>query len=81
MRSIGGLIYLVIGLLIAWKKHYFGNISGIGEFINLLLAIALWPLVLFGVKFNLHFGGGKGKALGAVLLLPTLARRLFNRAA
>ncbi|MEA2516990.1 MAG: hypothetical protein QOG16_828 [Actinomycetota bacterium] len=59
MRSIGGLIYLIIGLLMAWKKHYFGNINGIGEFINLLLAILLWPLVLFGVKFNLHFGGGK----------------------
>ena len=56
---IGGIIYLVIGIIVAAGKHYMGSIDGLGDFVNLLLAVLLWPLVLFGVKFNLHFGGGK----------------------
>lgn len=55
---IGGIIYLVIGIAVAATKDYLGDISGIGDFINLLLAIVLWPLVLLGVKFNLRLGGG-----------------------
>ena len=55
---IGGIIYLVIGIFVAANKGYVGELDGIGEFINLLLAVVLWPLVLVGVKFNLHFGGG-----------------------
>lgn len=66
---LGGIIYLVIGLVVAASKKYFGEIDGVGEFINLLLAIALWPLVLFGVKFNLHFGGGGKNALGSTMAL------------
>lgn len=81
MRSIGGLIYLVIGLLIAWKKHYFGDINGIGEFVNLLLVVLLWPLVLFGVKFNLHFGGGGDKGKGVIPFIPIYMRKMFDRAA
>lgn len=59
MRSIGVAIYLIIGILIAATKDYLGEISGIGDIINLLLAIVLWPLVLLGVKFNLRLGGGR----------------------
>ena len=80
MRSIIGLIYVVIGVFIAYKKDYFGNVDGIGDIINMLLAVLLWPLLLFGVKFNLHLGGGgdKDKALGALTLVPTYARRLLR---
>ncbi|MEA2453208.1 MAG: hypothetical protein QOG04_1918 [Actinomycetota bacterium] len=81
MRSIGGIIYLVIGIIVAASKHYLGTIDGVGDIINLLLAILLWPLVLFGVKFNLHLGGGgdkNDKALGSLLFGPPL---VYGRAA
>jgi hypothetical protein len=59
MRTIGGIIYLVIGVAVAANRHYLGDIGSLGDIINQLLAILLWPLVLLGVDFNLHFGGGK----------------------
>ena len=59
MSTIGGIIYLVIGIFVAATRDYLGEINGIGDIINLILAIVLWPLVLFGVKFNLRIGGGK----------------------
>ena len=79
MRSIAGIIYLVIGILVAASKDYLGTIDGFGDILNLLLAILLWPLVLLGVKFNLRLGGGgdnDGKAIGAqasLLFAPPLA--------
>jgi hypothetical protein len=80
---LGGIIYLVIGIFVAVAKDYVGELDGIGEFINLLLAIVLWPLVLVGVKFSLHFGGGdkdKNDALGSAFVLvgPAVA---YGRAA
>lgn len=77
MRSIAGIIYLVIGMLVAATKDYLGTIDGFGDIINLLLAILLWPLVLLGVKFNLRLGGGGDKdgeaiADASLLLGPPL---------
>jgi hypothetical protein len=54
MKTLIGIAYLVIGIIVAATHHYFahlGNIKGIGAAV---LAILLWPLVLFGV--NLHLG-------------------------
>lgn len=87
MRSIAGIIYLVIGVLVAATKDYLGNINGFGDIINLLLAILLWPLVLLGVKFNLNLGGGgdkDGKAIKAQALMLfgpplTYARAALSR--
>ena len=80
MRSIAGIIYLVIGIFVAAAREYLGEINGIGDILNLLLAILLWPLVLLGVKFNLRLGGdGDGDRKDAlqsqalVLLGPGLA--------
>jgi hypothetical protein len=82
MRSIFGIVYLVIGVLVAATKDYLGNINGIGDIINLLLAILLWPLLLLGVKFNLKLGGGDNdKAMreqAFALLGPAL---VYGRAA
>lgn len=76
MRGIVLIVYLVIGVLVAAVRDYLGDISGIADIVNLLLAVLLWPLVLVGVDFNLKFGDGKdGKGKnGALLLLgPPLA--------
>jgi hypothetical protein len=61
----GGLIvaiYLVVGVVVAITKGYFNNIAGVGDVIDLLVAIVLWPLILFGVEINISGvdGGGNG---------------------
>ena len=72
MRTIGMIVYLVIGVAIAAARDYLGNVGSIGDIVNLLLAVLLWPLVLLGVEFNLDLGGGNdgksGNKNGALLL-------------
>ena len=46
-----GLIYLVIGRIVALSNGY-NSVAGVSEVISLLAAIVLWPAVLLGV--NLH---------------------------
>lgn len=73
------VVYVVIGVAVAAARDYLGNVGSIGDILNLLLAVFLWPLVLLGVDFNLRIGGGgrdgKGQGMnGALLLLaPPLA--------
>jgi hypothetical protein len=78
MRTIGMIIYLVIGVVVAANRDYVGDVGGIGDILNLLLAVLLWPLVLAGVEFNLSIGGGKndrgdGKNGALWLLGPPVA--------
>ena len=63
MRGTGiiTVIYLVVGVLVAATKDYFGGVDGVFDLVNILLAIVLWPLVLLGVDFNLGGNGGGGK--------------------
>jgi hypothetical protein len=46
------VINLVVGLIVANSHHYFAHLSGIKHLVSAVIAIVLWPLVLFGV--NLH---------------------------
>lgn len=71
MRGTGiiTLIYLVVGVLVAATKDYFGDVSGVFDFVNILLAIVLWPLVLLGVDFNLGGKDGDGGKKDALVLL------------
>ena len=53
MRSgIGTVVYLIIGVIIASTHHYLANVGTLKPIVSVLLAIALWPLVLLGI--NLH---------------------------
>lgn len=76
MRSIFGIVYLVIGLLVAAQKDYLGDIGSVSEIINLLLAILLWPLVLLGVKFNIKMGGDGDGGRDRSLLVPAALAQL-----
>ncbi len=51
--SIGTIIYLIVGLVVASSNGYLGSLSTIPHILSGLLAIALWPLVLLGVGFHL----------------------------
>jgi hypothetical protein len=51
--SLGG-IYLIVGVVVAAVNDYFddlGTLRAVGE---ALIAIVIWPLVLFGVDINLR---------------------------
>lgn len=77
------LIYLVVGVLVAAAKDYFGDVSGLFDLVNILLAIVLWPLVLLGVEFDLGGKDGGGKKDALLLLGPSayfLRERLRERA-
>jgi hypothetical protein len=49
--SLFGLVYLAIGLVVALTNGY-NSVAGLSEILSLIVAVILWPLVLFGV--NLH---------------------------
>ncbi len=50
--GLGGLIYLVIGVVVASSHHYFAHADKLKPILSAVLAVALWPLVLLGI--NLH---------------------------
>lgn len=82
MKTIVLVAYVVIGVIVASAQGYLGELGNLGEIVNLLLAVLLWPLLLLGVDFNLEIGDGGGDRNGGggerrdgslVLLGPALA--------
>jgi len=52
-RSIAALIYVVIGIIIAWDHGYI-FLAWLKTTASILLAILLWWLVLLGVNVHVH---------------------------
>jgi hypothetical protein len=50
--TILGVIYLVVGIVVANSKNYFENLDNVKPLVSAVLAVVLWPLLLIGV--NLH---------------------------
>jgi hypothetical protein len=50
--SLGSVIWLIIGAVVASAHHYFSNAGTLKLIISAALAVVLWPLVLLGI--NLH---------------------------
>jgi hypothetical protein len=50
--SFVGLIYILIGIFVAWDRHYI-TISLLKHVLSALLAIFLWFLVLLGVSLHI----------------------------
>ena len=51
--SLLGLIYVLVGVYIAFAYDYIG-LALIKRVLSVLLAIFLWPLVLLGVDLRIH---------------------------
>lgn len=51
--SLVGLIYVIIGVFIAWDRGYI-NLDLVREVGSALLAAFLWFLVLLGVDLHIH---------------------------
>lgn len=47
-------IYFVLGLLVAVANDYFDHLTTFGRLISALLAVALWPLLLFGLDIRVR---------------------------
>ncbi len=46
------VVYVVVGLIVASSHHYFAHLDAVKPIVSAVLAVLLWPLILFGV--NLH---------------------------
>ena len=53
LSSLVGIIYLIIGLIVASGHGYFTNLNRTMPILSALLAVLAWPLVLIGL--DLHF--------------------------
>lgn len=54
-NSIGSIIYIIVGVVIASNRGYLGNLGSIPDVLSAILAVVLWPLVLLGVNLHLVF--------------------------
>jgi hypothetical protein len=51
--SLLGLIYVLVGIYIAWAEGYIG-LRLVKLVLSALLAVFLWPLVLLGVDLRIR---------------------------
>jgi hypothetical protein len=49
--SLVTLVYLAVGVVVA-LTHGYNSVAGFSQILSLIIAVVLWPAVLFGV--NLH---------------------------
>jgi hypothetical protein len=50
-----GIIYLVVGIIVAANKNYLDNVETVERIVSALLAIVLWPLLFIGVDLHVNF--------------------------
>ena len=51
--GIGGIIYFVLGLLVAASQNYFDHLSTLGRVLSAIIAVIVWPLLLFGIDIRI----------------------------
>ncbi len=55
-RTLGAVlfvIYIIIGVVVAAGHHYFEHLDALKPIASAVLAVLLWPLVLFGIGLHL----------------------------
>jgi len=52
-RKLLGLIYVAIGVFLAYSKDYLENVDTLKRVASAVLAILLWPLLLLGVDLHI----------------------------
>jgi hypothetical protein len=52
-RRVVPVICLLIGLVVAVTDGYLAHLTSAGALVSALLAIVLWPLLLFGVHLTI----------------------------
>jgi len=49
-----GLIYLIVGVIVAVTHHYWSHVNTVKQIGSALLATVLWWLVLLGINLHIH---------------------------
>jgi hypothetical protein len=52
--SLGFVVWVVIGVIVASNHQYLVNLKTLGSILSALLAILLWPLILLGTKITIN---------------------------
>ena len=52
--GIVGLVYLIVGLVVASQKKYLSDVDTVREIVSAVLAIVLWPLLLLGIDLRIR---------------------------
>jgi uncharacterized membrane protein YhdT len=53
IRRVVPVVYLLIGLLVAYQHGYLAGLTTLGRLFSAVLAVVLWPLVLLGVHLTI----------------------------
>ena len=53
--SVGGVIYIIVGIIVASNQGYLASLGSISTILSALLAVLLWPLLLVGINLHLVF--------------------------
>jgi hypothetical protein len=53
VRVILFVTYMVIGVVLAASHHYFANLNAVKPIASAVLAVLLWPVLLFGVSLHI----------------------------
>ena len=53
--SLLGIIYLVVGVIIASNRDYLVNLNSLDNIVSALLAVVLWPILLVGANLHIKF--------------------------
>ena len=53
LKKVLLVAYIVVGLIVANAHHYFTHLNGIKPIASAVLAVALWPLILVGVRLHI----------------------------
>ena len=51
--SLGFVIWIVIGLVVASNKGFLGRLDDLSGVLSAVLAVLVWPLVLLDVHFGI----------------------------
>jgi hypothetical protein len=54
-NSAIGVIWLIVGVIVAANKDYFDTLSTVEHVVSAILAILLWPLLFLGVDLHVNF--------------------------
>jgi ABC-type anion transport system duplicated permease subunit len=53
IRSLAGVVWIVVGLIVAANHHYFHAINHVSPFLSAVLAVIAWPLILLNVHISI----------------------------